>query len=240
MRAATEFERFADSYSEYNYIQQIVAKRLVSMIDDRTGTRYADIGCGEGALYKSMLAQNINIEHFIAVDISPSMLKLHPNTDIIEKIEGDFNSIELYKSLNRYEIDTILSSSSLQWSRDINQTIERLSRIAPEAAFAIFTDATFSDILKYLSVSSPIHSTDSIMDGLLKHYLTDTVKIENITMPFEESRDILSYIKKSGVSGGRALLKYRDIKNFIESYDKKELEFQIIYFIGRSKAFHNL
>ena len=237
MRAAAEFERFADSYSEYNYIQQIVAKRLVSMIEEKSGTRYADIGCGEGALYKSMLERDINIEHFIAVDISPSMLKLHPNNINIEKIEEDFNSNKLYQRLNSYKIDMILSASSLQWSRDIVRTIERLSSIAPKAAFAIFTDNTFSDILKHLSVSSPIHSTDSVMNALLKYYVTETLKIENITMPFAESRDILSYIKKSGVSGGRALLKYKDIKNFIDSYDKKELEFQIIYFLGRSKTF---
>ena len=237
MRVASEFERFADRYSKYNHIQRIVANRLISQIDSINNATYVDIGCGEGAIYRSMVAKKIDIKRFIAVDISPSMLSLHPDANNIDKIEGDFNSKSLYKRLDKYDIDMVVSASSLQWSQDIEVNIKHLSYIAPKAAYAIFTDATFSDILNYLSVPSPIHSSKSIIEALLKYYELKSMRIEIITMPFENNQDILSYIKKSGVSGGRAILSYKDIKRFINNYDKKELKFQIIYFTGSSKTF---
>lgn len=238
MRVASEFERFADRYPQYNHIQRLVADRLISQIESINHATYADIGCGEGAIYRSLVAKDIDIERFIAIDISPSMLSLHPNADYIDKIKGDFNSESLYRQLDRYSIDMVVSASSLQWSQDLEWSLEHLSHLAPKAAYAIFTDATFSDILRYLSVPSPIHSATSIIEALLRYYHIRSMRVESITMPFENNRDMLSYIKKSGVSGGRAMLSYRDIKRFIDSYDKRELEFQIIYFTGNSKTFY--
>ena len=237
MRVAAEFERFADSYSEHNIIQRIVANRLISMIDtNRYGNRYLDIGCGEGAVYKNLLSYNIPTKHFLAVDISPSMLRLHPESQNIKKIEGDFNTPQLYQNLKKYNIDTVISASSLQWSQDIDWTLKNISYLAPNVAFAIFTDATFADVLNTLNISSPIHSSESILNALLKYYMPHHLKIENITMTLKNSKDILSYIKKSGVSGSRAVLTYKEIKRFIDSYNKNLLEFQIIYFTGHSRV----
>jgi malonyl-CoA O-methyltransferase len=48
-------------------------------------------------------------------------------------------------------------------------------------------------------------------------------------LTFESVDEIFTYIKKSGVSGGRNALSYKQMKNLMKEYPSKTLEFEVLF-----------
>ena len=84
MNIVQEFSRFAKQYDTHNIIQSEVAKKLVSMLDNRCYNSIIDIGCGSGLIYKNIVNKNISFNHFTALDFSKEMLDIHPSSKDIE------------------------------------------------------------------------------------------------------------------------------------------------------------
>jgi malonyl-CoA O-methyltransferase len=64
------------------------------------------------------------------------------------------------------------------------------------------------------------------------------VKVEKVlyTLEFENTREMLRYIKKSGVSGNRNVLSYKQTKSLMQEYPLSYLEFEVVYINSFSKA----
>jgi len=161
------------------------------------------------------------------------MLKQHPKAKNIKLISGDFN--ENKTILQFKDIDTVISSSALQWASNLNNAFKNCSTIAPFGAFFIFTSNTFKDLHSFLNVKSPIHNEDKIKKAFLKSY--KPIKIEKFTffLEFNNSLDMLRYIKKSGVTGGGYNLSYRDLKRVIDYYPSRTLEFETLLLVGNDE-----
>jgi len=114
-----EFSRFAHSYDTYNIIQQQVSRELIHQIPQKKYMQIVDIGSGSGSVYKQLKLQNISLCHFVALDASEAMLSLHPSSDVITKICGDFDCPESFENIESSSHTLVLSSSSLQWSRNL-------------------------------------------------------------------------------------------------------------------------
>jgi len=138
-RVAQEFSRFANDYSQYNIIQREVAKKLLSLLPNKKYKTILDIGCGSGEIYRNLIANDIDFEEFTGVDISKEMLSLHPRAEHITLVEDDFNGKDRFRSLMSNRYDLVLSSSAIQWSSDLDATLESISLLSLEFYFAIFT-----------------------------------------------------------------------------------------------------
>ncbi len=235
MKAVKEFSRSAATYGRYNIIQRQVAERLIRDFTSRQPRRVLDLGCGEGEIFRQLSGQKISFERLIAVDLSPKMLELHPRYERVSLLQGDFDDIGFLESLAEEDLDTILSASALQWSRDLNGTIGALSRLGDQAAFAIFTAGTFRTLHECAGTSSPIRSYEAVEKILQEHYRTEGIERVEYRLRFEERQEIFRYIKRSGVSGGEARLDYRQTRRLIESYPLDYLEFELLFFSGRPK-----
>ncbi|MFK5976409.1 MAG: methyltransferase domain-containing protein [Sulfurovum sp.] len=222
-----EFSRFAQYYNSYSVIQSKVAKLLVSKLSDKRYKRVIDIGCGSGEVYKNLISQNISFEEFIAFDLSPQMLELHPTTSNITKICGDFNNLTSLLELESKDT-LILSSSALQWSSDLDLTLSQISQISPHINLAIFTSNTFATLHKIAKVSSPIYSVEILKEKLSQYYKA-SYELKDYKLDFKNTRDMLKYIKKSGVSGGERRLSFRETKYLIDNYPLDYLEFEILF-----------
>lgn len=222
-----EFSRFAQYYDSYNIIQSKVAKLLVEKLPKRSYQRVIDIGCGSGEIYKNLIAQRVEFEEFIAFDLSKEMLALHPSSPNIYKICGDFNNLNELFNLDSKDT-LILSSSALQWSRDIDVTISQISQISNSIYLAIFTSNTFFSIHKTAKVSSPIYGSNILKEAISKYYKA-SFELRDYKLKFENTRDMLRYIKKSGVSGGEKKLSYKETKYLIDNYPLDYLEFEILF-----------
>ncbi|WP_292659056.1 methyltransferase domain-containing protein [Nitratifractor sp.] len=235
MRAVKEFSRFAESYGRYNIIQRQVARRLVCDFMPRDPGRLLDLGCGEGEIFRQLCGRQIPFGRLFAVDLSQKMLKLHPRDKRVQLLQGDFDDPGFLESLEREKIDTVLSASALQWSRDLGQTAEALSNIGNRAAFAIFTSGTFRTLHHCAGTGSPIRSYETVEAILQQYYEIDRIEKMEYRLGFEDPRAIFRYIKRSGVSGGEPRLTYRQIRRLIDSYPLDYLEFELLFFSGRPK-----
>lgn len=234
--AMKEFSRFAHQYNHYNMIQTEVAKSLVEALPLTPYSTIVDMGCGSGEVYKNIIRCGHHFERFIALDASKEMLSLHPDSDNIVKLLVDFNMIDTYSRFDVDEKSVLLSSSALQWSKDLDFTISQLASKCKRAHFAIFTSGTFKTLHQIAKIDSPIYTQKELQE-VLETYYDATFKTKVYRLDFSNVREMFKYIKKSGVSGGDKQLSYKETKYLMENYPLKYLEFEVLFMVGVSKNF---
>jgi len=227
-KAVKEFSRFANQYGNYNIIQVEVAKTLVEQVSSSTYSTIIDIGSGSGEVYKNVVKNDIVFEQFIALDFSQEMLNIHPSCKKVKKVCADFN---LAKTFDMFTVDQngiVFSSSALQWSRDLDLTLSRLSKKASKAYFAIFTASTFKTLHQVAGIKSPIYSETDLKE-MISRYYHSTFETRKYSLHFDSVRDMFRYIKKSGVSGGEKKLSYKQMKHLMKVYPLDYLEFEVLF-----------
>jgi len=231
MRIKEQFDKKAKTYNRYSAIQQKGVELLVSKMPKSLGT-VLDLGCGSGRVFKELKKQNVCFNNFFGVDFSKEMLKAHPKGANL--IIGDFNDETLFKNLAKLKADTLISASALQWAKNIEKTLYYCSLIAPMGYFFIFTSGTFKSLHKTLKINSPISPKNVVKEAFLKNYKAFEIREYNFVLNFESSKEMLNYIKKSGVSGGKRDLKVATLKKIISQNSIKHLEFETLLLIGKS------
>jgi len=228
MKIVKEFSRFAEEYTKHNIIQEEVAKRLTLMLNSNRYSKVLDLGCGSGAVYNNLINSGIDIAHFVALDFSEEMLKLHPSNQNIQKKCLDFNKQESFLEYKAEEFNILISASALQWSDDLPSVLERISKLAKNYYFAFFTSNTFKTLHQTAKVNSPIYSKEYIVDTLNMLY---NCKVESIEyrLDFSSVHEMLRYIKRSGVSGGAGQLSYKSMKQLMREYPLNYLEFEVLF-----------
>jgi malonyl-CoA O-methyltransferase len=223
-----EFSRFAHAYDDYSVIQKEVAETLVSHLLDKHYSNIIDVGCGSGAVFKNILEKEISFSKFVAVDASLEMLDLHPSEPKVKKLCANFNLQKTFHLFTTHEENVLLSSSALQWSKDLDFTLSRLAKKAPRAYFAIFTANTFSTMHKSSGVKSPIYSPEQLQESIQKYYKA-SFELQRYTLHFSSTQEMFRYIKKSGVSGGEKQLSYKETRHLMETYPLDYLEFEVLF-----------
>lgn len=224
-----EFSRHAHSYDSHTFVQKEVAAYLVSHIVSQP-KHILDLGCGSGEVYKNI---DWEIEHFVGVDSSQEMSQKHPTCKDVTIINEDFESPLLMQKLQP-PYDLLISSSALQWSKDIEKMIQWSSFTCKEGAFAIFTDKTFETIyaLSGLDVFLPNAPT---LITLFEKYFTCKYEIKTFKLSFPDNLSAFRYIKQSGVSGGKKNLSVSQTKSLIQNYPLSYLEFEVLFVWGQPK-----
>ncbi|PHS57134.1 MAG: methyltransferase [Sulfurimonas sp.] len=223
MKISSEFSKYAIKYDTYNFIQNKVIKKLLSVVKEKP--KYIlDLGCGNGSLCKAI---NWKYEHFTGIDFAPGMLELHPKSDKVECIYGNFNDSILFDNLLTYKYDYIFSASALQWANDLESVFANIQKLNAPIALAIFTDKTFKTLNDTASIDSILKSSAEVI-SLSQKYFNVSCEVINYKLEFESTRDIFKYIKRSGVSGSRKILNYKDSKKLLKEYPLSYLEFEIV------------
>jgi len=225
MKISSEFSKYATHYSSYNIIQNQVVEKLLGHINTKP-KRVLDLGCGSGAVLEKI---EWKLEHFVGVDFAPGMLELHPKADHIECIYGNFNGDMLFEHLQTYIFDYIISASALQWADDLDHVMKNIAALNAPVGLAIFTAGTFKTLNKTASLEPLLRSRKEIK-VLQKKYFSDAeFEVVKYTLEFESVREMFRYIKKSGVSGSRRVLSYKETKKLMDEYPLNYLEFEVAF-----------
>jgi len=224
-----EFSRFAHQYDQYNEIQTEVAKILVSKLPKKYYESILDLGCGSGAVSKNLEEERFKYNTLTVFDSSQEMLDIHPDSEKITKVCGDFNRRYFSDILPHSQYDLLLSSSALQWSTDLDRTFSWLSKLSKTAYFTIFTTGTFKALHTLAGVNSPIHSVKSVEKSISKYYEEVEFELHSYTLTFNSVREMFRYIKKSGVSTGEKKLGFKETKRLMETYPLDYLEFEVLF-----------
>jgi len=226
MKVSKEFSKYAQSYKTYNIIQNKVVKKLLSTVHSKP-KKILDLGCGSGAVVKNI---DWDFEHFVGVDFAPMMLELHPKSNSIVCINGNFDDPKLFHILSRYEFDYIISSSALQWADKLDEVFFYIKSMNIPFSFAIFTSGTFQTLNKTANLPPLLRSADELRK-LSQQYFDCEPELIQYSLEFDNVRDMFQYIKKSGVSGSRRVLSYKETKRLMQEYPSNTLEFEVA-FIG--------
>jgi malonyl-CoA O-methyltransferase len=227
-RHQIEFEKYAKTYDSNANVQKKVAKELVGKLNFKP-KKILDLGCGTGEVYKNI---SWKIDKFIGVDSSKTMCDIHPKEKNVELLCEDFESVGFFEKLKKYDnFDLIISSSSLQWSKDIKKVFELSRQLSKRVAFSIFTDGTFKTIYEITKRESFLPSYDTlVLDS--KVFKNRRVEKKVFKIDFDETISMIRHIKMSGTGGGNSVLNYKEIKYLIENYPYKYLEFEVAYILN--------
>lgn len=141
---------------------------------------------------------------------------------------GNFNDKTLFENLLMYQYDYILSSSALQWAENLDEVFGQIKLLNASVALAIFTANTFASLFKTAGLK-PLLSSKEELDALQKKYFDVNFEVVTYKMEFESVREMFRYIKRSGVSGSRNVLSYKDMKKLMNEYPHNYLEFEVAF-----------
>ena len=210
--AIKSFEKFAHTYGKYNIIQKKIIKQYLPFLSSKV----IDLGCGSEGLCKYK-----KFEFYLGIDNSENMLSLNPcNT-----IKLDFNTKKCFEIIKNYDFNQIVSFSALQWAKDLEFIFKEIKNLKKEYILAIFTSNTFKTLHSYLNVKSPIYSKETILNSA--KILNPKIEILNYKLTFDSPKEMLEYIKFSGVNA-KTKANIKDIKKFIKEFPFNFLEFEII------------
>jgi len=222
-----QFSKHANEYNSNNIIQQIVSKALVRDITN-TPKRILELGCGSGQVFKNI---NFDFDYYKAIDFSKEMCEIHPKHKNLELIALNFDTEEFHKNLENEKYDLIVSSSALQWSKDLTKIIKTLSTLSDEINMVLFTSNTFKTIFELTNTTSPILDINSIKKSF-DTYFTCEYEVLNYKLEFENKKELFKYIKNSGVSGSKKSLSFEQSKRLYKNYDLGYLEFEVVFVKG--------
>jgi malonyl-CoA O-methyltransferase len=217
-----EFNRFATNYDKFSYLQYSIARELVSNYNFEN-KNILDIGCGSGFVIRNIDRYN----RFIGIDIATNMCQIHPKNSKIELINQNFDDDIDIKD----DIDIIISSSSLQWSKDIPNLLKKLKKYSDNILFSIFTNKTFIDIYRFIDKKSFLPSKDYLIKEIKKEFKVKHY-VNKYRLYFDNRKDVFEYIKYSGLNSNGNILSYREAKRLINSYPYNYLDVEVIFFRG--------
>lgn len=226
-----EFSKNAYRYDEHTSLQQEIAHYLLSHIGSKPRS-IIDFGCGSGAVFKQITWE---VERFIGVDNAAQMCERHPKGEGVEIICENFESPTLLTQL-KPPYDLFISSSALQWARDIEALFSQMSFTCKEGACAIFTDKTFETIYAMSHLPTFLPNAHTLVKQFETHF-TCNYEIKTFRLFFDDNLSKFRYIKKSGVSGGERRLSVAQTKALIQNYPHEYLEFEVLFLWGSSKMF---
>lgn len=224
MSVKNQFSKYANQYKNHNIIQQIVAKSLIRELKSKP-KRVLELGCGSGQVYNHI---SWKLDFYKAIDFSASMCELHPKGKNIEVKCFDFDTQEFLDEIKDNHYDLVLSSSALQWSKDLSKIIKHLSLITKEINAVLFTSNTFKTIQDITNAKSPILDEVSIKEAFSKYFECEFETIM-YKLEFDNKKDLFDYIKKSGVSGANPSLEFKNAKKLYKEYNLNYLEFEVIF-----------
>ncbi|PHM17114.1 MAG: methyltransferase [Sulfuricurvum sp. PD_MW2] len=225
-----EFSRYAAEYGSHNVIQRLVAQKLISSTVDQP-KRILDLGCGNGTVFSQI---DWNMDRFIGIDFSASMLEQHPVSSNVELILGNFNDRLLFERLSGERFDHIYSASALQWADDLEGVFKSLDSLNAPLSLAIFSAGTFKTLHECAGVTPLLRSADEVI-AIAEKYLNARFEVLHTTLEFDSVREMFRYIKRSGVSGGRRVLDFAQTKQLMETYPLSYLEFEVVFITTLSR-----
>ena len=228
MRIHEEFSRYAAQYGMHNVIQAKVAQKLAADTQDKP-CKVLDLGCGNGTLFSHI---DWEVDAFMGVDFSESMLSHHPQGVNVTLMLGDFNDPTLFEKLSSVTFDRIYSASALQWADDMDRVFKSIGALNSSVSLAIFTSGTFKTLYETAGLSPILKSSDEVVECASRYFAAE-FEIVRYVLEFDTVREMFRYIKRSGVSGGRRVLDFSQTKRLMESYPLNYLEFEVVFITTR-------
>lgn len=222
------FDAQAKTYQSSAIAQRIFIQKLLDKLPKKHYKLIAELGCGGGELFLELQKRGIEFERFLGCDSSESMLKRFSPSSEVELFCQDFD--EFLLSFEG-EFDLLLSSSALQWSHSLEQTLSLIAKKSSFVALSVMSSSSLKSLHTFLGTCSPLLTSEEIKE-LLKERFEGEIFISRVELEFATPKEALEHLRKSGVLGG-GILNFREAKKML-NFDGK-IEYESINLIGKPK-----
>lgn len=231
-----QFSKNLTNYEENAVVQMIMAEKLVNLLPKKEYKNILEIGCGTGFLTK-LINNNIKFDSYTTIDIvgecKDYIYSINPD---IKFIKGDIEKTELFE-----KYDLIISNAVFQWISNFEEFIQRLHKNLDTngiLAFATFGKENFKEVKEVGKVSLDYYSKDELKE-LLSNYNIEHIEEETIVKIFEDIKNMLMHMKKTGVNSlSEKTWSIKEVNSFIKHYknlykDNVSLTYNPIYIIAK-------
>lgn len=255
---ANNFFNKVEDYLINAKIQKIVANKIAIFIHQyfdfqnfnatnsgKDNSHILDIGSGAGFIFENLeksFKNKFNFHNFYELDLSLAMLK-KSRQSISSKLQicADFN----FLPFQNQSFDLITSSFALQWSDDIDSTLEKICGILKQNGLLILALPTSESFRNFSNLPFRINKMPDAIKikktlnkcGLVEKFYFQETCFEK----FDNSIQALKYFKKIGANNilrnldEYDLNDFRKLRNFyLKNYQTKlsfEIDWAISYFI---------
>lgn len=196
------FNKAADSYNDYAFLQKEIALRLdqkLNVITTQVNV-VLDLGAGTGLLTQK-LSNRFPKSQIICLDFAQNALQ---NNQVKHKVCADTH----YLPIRNNSIDIIVSNLMLQWCGDLKQIFGECHRVLKNDGLLLFS--TFGvDTLKELRKSWSVVDGQThvnqfidmhdIGDQLLQNgFLSPVMEMERMTLTYQNVTDLFRELKAIG------------------------------------------
>lgn len=213
------FDKFLNTYDNYAFVQKKVAQKLIRFLQkDEEFKTILEIGCGTG-IYSKKLVSHIKYQNIILNDLCDS-------ENYVSHIEKSKFIIEDMDTFEYKKYSLITSSSVFQWSKNLDQLLDKISIATDRLLFSIYVDGNLPEIKNDFGVSLEYVKHEDILLKLKRKFKFVDYKIENIILKFSTPLEALKHLKYTGVTGIRKNIEIAKIRNFKET----KLTYKVVYY----------
>jgi malonyl-CoA O-methyltransferase len=237
------FDKRALDYEKYAQIQNMAAKELVNVLNasfKNNCVNILELGAGSG-IFTTLLNQNFNYNMLTCIDLAYNFIKLNQEDN---KVQGDI----LHLPFKNNTFDTIVSSSTFQWIKDIKRLLREIYRVSTSncnLGFNVFLKGTFSE----MDEVNKLTGFGKVLDmKTSKYYLTNCCECgfdvtfyyeKEYVLWFDSVTDFLKQHKSTGATiraekniGKKRLFSFIDCYTKMFSVDNKiPVTYKIGYFM---------
>lgn len=220
-------------YNENSFLQRYVAKNLIKYHTKTTNPAdILEIGCGTGNLTK-LINETYPDSKLYVFDKSSSMINFCQKH--LKNKNNFYFVADAEKKLFKKKFDLLFSNMTIQWLKNIEQSLLQILKSSQYVALSLPTKGTLKswiDLYEKEGLQSPVLNFPTITmlnEIFQKNTKNYEIKTETIIQYFNNSIDFIRHFKKIGSyysSYNKKNTLYKIIKKYPDSID---ITYQISY-----------
>ncbi len=225
-------QRFAKAveYDQHASAQHRIAHRLISLLPSALPQhpRVLEIGSGTG-YFSRLLADNLRPREITLVDLyeTPALDFAGEQTRVVEDAEGYMSNCPTES------VDVIASASTMQWFADQERFIANAARVLTGDGIMLcssFLPGNLPELSALHPASMHYPSRERLEKAFRKYFSNVTVSTEEITLQFQNRRQLMHHLHHTGVGGtiGKAQIHWSALPS------NPTLTFRPIYILATS------
>jgi malonyl-CoA O-methyltransferase len=228
------FNRASNSYDKVASIQKQSAELLVQKLQEFDSSFYPqtilDLGTGTGCIAEILLPHYQNSLYMLN-DIAPKMIEIVENK-FLDRDNFKFHVGDIEND-NFQDHNLIISNLALQWTNNLEKTLEKFYKKSNILAFSCLLDGTFKEwdnIVRSCNITSVIkkYPKEKVLISFLNKLNPKTYHFDSMEFQptFPNNRSFMYYLKSLGVTASNGVMPINILKSLIKEPDN---EFTVTY-----------